>query len=101
MIEAEILRLTAACGPGRSVSPSDVAQAVLPGAEAAWQRELGAVRRVAVLLGQQGRIEILRKGKPVAPEGVKGVIRLRLRVDGPLLPDDPVASDGLSHESRS
>jgi hypothetical protein len=40
------------------------------------------VRRAAVRLAQEGRIDILRKGKPVDPLGVKGVIRLRVRPAG-------------------
>ena len=39
---------------------------------------MSAVRRVAVRLAQAGRIEILRKGKPVDGVDVRGVIRLRL-----------------------
>jgi hypothetical protein len=75
-IEAEILRQTEACGPEKSVSPEDVARAVAPD----WHAKLSAVRRAAVRLAQAGRIEILRKGKPVDPhEEVKGVIRLRIR----------------------
>lgn len=73
-VEATILRLTAACGPGRSVSPEDVARAV---DEAAWHGKLSAVRRAALRLAAEGRIEILRKGRKVAPEDVRGVIRLR------------------------
>jgi hypothetical protein len=35
------------------------------------------VRRAAVELARAGSIEILRKGKPVPPEAMRGVIRLR------------------------
>lgn len=73
-VEAAILRLTATCGPGRSVSPEEVARAV---DETAWHGKLSAVRRAAIRLAADGRIEILRKGKPVPPEDVRGVIRLR------------------------
>jgi Protein of unknown function (DUF3253) len=31
-----------------------------------------------VQLAKEGRIEILRKGKPVDPDAFKGVIRLRI-----------------------
>lgn len=72
-IATEILRLTAAAGPGASISPADVAQALAP----EWRPLLGAVRREAVKLMQAGRIEVLRKGKPVEPAAVRGVIRLR------------------------
>ena len=38
---------------------------------------MGPVRRAAAGLARDGRIEILRKGKPVPPEAMRGVIRLR------------------------
>ncbi len=76
-IEAAILRLVASCEPGRSVCPSEVAR----GLDTDWQRLAGATRRAAIRLAVAGRIEILRKGRPVPPEGVKGVIRLRARPD--------------------
>jgi hypothetical protein len=76
-IAKEILRQTAACGTGSSVSPNDVARAVAPGEEA-WRRLLGPVRAAAIRLARAGRIEVLRKGKPVDPQaGIRGVIRLR------------------------
>ncbi len=75
LIEAEILRLAAARGPAGSISPSDVAQSLAP----EWRPLLGPVRRVATRLAAEGRIDILRKGKPVPPESVRGVIRLRTR----------------------
>jgi hypothetical protein len=55
---------------------------------------MGPVRRVAIGLARQGRIEILRKGRPVPEAEVRGVIRLRLRsgASGPGA-GDPGASD--------
>lgn len=79
-IEATILRLVAARGPGRSICPSEAARALDPD----WRRLMTATRRAAIRLALAGRIEILRKGRPVAPEGVRGVIRLRA-------PPDPAA----------
>ena len=46
-----------------------------------WRRYLNAVRQQAKHLARKGRIEILRKGKPVDPNDFKGVYRLRLKVD--------------------
>ncbi len=77
-IEAMILSLTARSGPARSICPSEVARALDP----EWQRLMTAVRRAAVRLAEAGRIDILRKGKPVSPEEIKGVIRLRARPSG-------------------
>jgi hypothetical protein len=80
-IEAEILRQTGACGPDKSISPSDVARALDP----EWQKLSSAVRRAAIRLAEAGSIDILRKGKPVPPAGVKGVIRLRITALGTIL----------------
>lgn len=43
---------------------------------------MGPVRHRAVQLAREGRIEILRKGRAIAPEAVRGVIRLRVRPAG-------------------
>lgn len=75
-VAAEILRLTEARGPDRSICPSEVARALAPDA---WRPLLGAVRAEALRLAAAGRIDILRKGRPVSGEAVRGVIRLRTR----------------------
>jgi hypothetical protein len=88
----EIMRLVIARGAEKSICPSEVARALRPGLgagpDASWQSLLPQVRRVAVGLARAGRIEILRKGRPVAPPEdpatLKGVIRLRHRP-----PDNP------------
>lgn len=72
-IAAAILDQVAARGPERSICPSDVARAL----DKDWRPLLSSVRRVAIGLAQEGRVDILRKGRRVAPEAVKGVIRLR------------------------
>ncbi|WP_270938412.1 DUF3253 domain-containing protein [Falsiroseomonas oryzae] len=77
-IAAEILRLTAARGPDKSICPSEVARALAP-EEDAWRRLMGAVRAAAIRLARDGRIEVLRKGRPVDPAAeIRGVIRLRI-----------------------
>ena len=96
-IAAEILRQASACGPAASISPSDVAAAL----HVEWRSLLGRVRRVAIGLAREGRIDILRKGRPVPlqgavddagePASVKGVIRLRLRAE-------PAPQDASPHE---
>lgn len=75
-IETCILALTAARGPDKSICPSEVARALQPDA---WQALLTPVRQAAIRLVQAGRLDILRKGQPVPPEAVRGVIRLRAR----------------------
>lgn len=75
-IRTAILTLAAERGPDKSLCPSEVARAMVVD----WRPLLKTVRAQAVTLMQEGRIDILRKGKPVAgPDAVRGVIRLRIR----------------------
>lgn len=82
-IMQEILRLTEARGPQRSICPTEVARALETTPGEAWRARLGAVRRSAALLAGEGRIDILHKGKPIDPSSVRGVIRLRIRLPEP------------------
>ena len=74
-IEDELLRHVTKRGPGKSICPSEVARALA----ADWRPLLAQIRKVAATLAATGQIEILRKGKPVASDEIKGVVRLRLR----------------------
>lgn len=76
-LEAVILEMTAERGAEKSICPSEVARAF--GDE--WRGLMKPVRAAAVTLARAGRIEILRKGKPVADiEDFRGVIRLRVKL---------------------
>lgn len=79
-----ILEMVAALPPGKSLTPNQVAEEFAvrqwkpvtpPPGE--WRRYLNTARQQALFLARQGKIVILRKGKPVdANEPVKGLIRL-------------------------
>jgi hypothetical protein len=76
-IRDAILAQTTARGPEKSICPSEVARALAP---EAWQPLMPRIRREAAALAREGRIDILRKGKPVDPTAeIRGVIRLRVR----------------------
>jgi hypothetical protein len=78
-IAAEILRQVTARGADKSICPSEVARALAPD-EQAWRRLMGAVRAAALQLAAEGRIDVLRKGRPVDPTAEpRGVVRLRLK----------------------
>jgi hypothetical protein len=72
--------------PGGTVAPDAVARAIgtaraRPGdGPNAWRRYLPAVRQQALHLARRGRIEIVRKGKPVDLADFRGVVRYRLPV---------------------
>jgi hypothetical protein len=46
--------------------------------ETRWRRLMHPVRQAALALAREGRIQVLRKGRPIAPEQARGVIRLTL-----------------------
>ena len=78
-VRAEILRQTEARGVSGSICPSEVARAF----GEPWRPLLSLVRNAARVLADAGRIEILRKGKAIAPDAIKGVIRLRFLAPPP------------------
>ncbi len=80
-----ILGLLAERPPGKSVTPEEVARAFAaarakPGDPPdLWRRYLQTAQEQALHLARQGRLVILRKGKPADPSRrIKGVIRLAL-----------------------
>ena len=78
------LFLLEALADGRSKAPQELARAFHAGRVKptdppdAWRRYLTAVRQQAMSLARAGKIEFLRKGRPIPVDEIKGVIRLRL-----------------------
>lgn len=70
-----ILELVSLRGVGKTICPTEAAQAVSP---EHWRKLLVDVRAEAVRLAKAGEINIYRKGKPVDPDTFKGVYRLGL-----------------------
>lgn len=77
-IEAAMLGLLAERGPGRTIGPADVAQALGGNHPDGWGPLMQPVRKVAVRLMKEGRVVILRKGRPVDPDDFRGTYRLAL-----------------------
>jgi len=77
-LEAAILTLLAAQGPGKTISPQDAARAVGGDHPDGWGPLMQPLRRIAVRLMKEGRLVILRKGRPVDPDAFRGVYRLAL-----------------------
>jgi hypothetical protein len=76
--EQAILRLVTERGVEKSICPTEAARQLAPEGQA-WRRFLHPVRLAAQRLARAEKIEILRKGRPIAPEDMHGVIRLRLK----------------------
>jgi hypothetical protein len=78
-LEGAILALCADAGPGRTIGPTDAAQAYAAArgeGPLAWPAYLSQVRAAAIRLAEAGRIVIYRKGKPADPHDFRGVYRL-------------------------
>lgn len=73
-----MLALLGERGEGRTIGPSDVAQAIGGNQPEGWGPLMQPVRKVAVRLMKEGRIVILRKGKPVDPDDFRGTYRIAL-----------------------
>jgi hypothetical protein len=80
-LERTIFALCNAAGAGRTICPTDAAQAYATtrGEDSlGWRSHLSQVRGAAVRLADAGRIVIYRKGKPADPHDFRGVYRLGL-----------------------
>jgi len=75
-LEATLLRMIAERGPGKTLNPTEAARALGGDHPDGWGPLMQPIRRVAVALAEQGRVVILRKGKPADPRDFKGVYRL-------------------------
>lgn len=93
-IETAIFEKLGKRDAGKSICPSEVAKDLQP---EQWQRMMPKVRATALGLMRQGQLTITKKGKPVDPNGFKGVIRLRLptpdETAAALAARPPVAAD--------
>ena len=94
-IEDAILTLLAETPPGKSIDPANVAKQLQP---ERWQRILGQVRSTAIGMARAGQIVILRHNKPADPDSFKGVYRLRLPMEGDVIPSG--ASDYEGEEDQ-
>jgi len=78
-LEGAILALCDSAGAGRTICPTDAAQAYAAArgeGPLGWRSHLSQVRRAAIRLADAGRLVIYRKGKPVDPHDFRGVYRL-------------------------
>ncbi|MBB2964195.1 DUF3253 domain-containing protein [Methylobacterium sp. R2-1] len=78
-IEETMLRLVSERGADKTCCPSEIARALGGPHPDGWSPLMQPVRRVAVRLTKEGRVQILRKGKPVDdPDDFRGIYRLSL-----------------------
>ena len=78
-LEAEILRLLADRGSGKTICPSEAARAAAGSDEReAWEPLMKPAREAAERLVAEGKIVVTQGGRVVDGRTVKGPIRLRL-----------------------
>ncbi|MBT6036217.1 MAG: DUF3253 domain-containing protein [Kordiimonadaceae bacterium] len=76
-----------AVAAGGAVSPNDIAikiakdRAKDSDPDDVWRKYLLSVKQQAKSLARAGRISILRRGKPIDPNKMKGLIKLSLPVE--------------------
>jgi len=79
--------IMAAIEDGKHVSPRDIAitiahdRAKPNNPDDVWRKYMLAVKQQAKHLARQGRISILRRGKPIDPNKMKGLVKLSLPVE--------------------
>ena len=79
-LQAEILRLLAERGAGKTICPSEAARSVAGSDErSAWEPLMEPARAAARRLVSAGAIVITQGGHPVDASTAKGPIRLRLK----------------------
>ncbi len=76
-IEAKMIELVTARA-GRNIDPTEIARALGGDKPEGWGPLMQPVRQAAIRLMKDGRLTILRKGRPVDPDDFKGIYRLTL-----------------------
>ncbi|WP_237154230.1 DUF3253 domain-containing protein [Oryzibacter oryziterrae] len=72
--------------PARGLKPDAVARAIGGKDEKVWRRLMKPVKDEAVRLAKDGKVVLLRKGKPIDPDRIKGLYSIRLLKDGEAMP---------------
>jgi Protein of unknown function (DUF3253) len=73
-----LMRLARERGQEKTFCPSEAARELGGSHPDEWGLLMMPVRKAAILLADEGRIVIYRKGRPVDPHDFKGVYRLGL-----------------------
>ncbi|MET7756085.1 DUF3253 domain-containing protein [Streptomyces sp. NPDC005389] len=76
-LEQTILNLLRRRASGASICPSDAARAAYQGDDDGWRDLMEPARLAARHLVDEGEVEITQRGRPVAPDEIRGPIRIR------------------------
>jgi hypothetical protein len=78
VIESTLLELAAQRGADRTLDPSEVARAIGGSHPDGWGPLMQPIRQAAIRLMKEGKLVIVRKGRPVDPDDFKGIYRIKL-----------------------
>jgi hypothetical protein len=73
-----ILRLAAERGADKTICPSEAARELAGKDPENWSPLMPRIRRSAIGLMKEGRIEIRRKGRAVDPDDFRGIYRIAI-----------------------
>jgi hypothetical protein len=98
-----LLLMAAEAIDGKPIAPDAVARAIAGRNEKVWRRLMKPVKDEAIRLAKEEKVILLRKGKPIDPDRVRGLYRIRLRGEGEPMPvyaappadDDDLFDDDL------
>lgn len=77
-LAAALLAAVEAAGPGVGVAPEAVARALGGPHPEGWGPLMQPLRRAALRLARENRLVLLRKGRPVEPDALRGLYRVAL-----------------------
>lgn len=63
---------------GKSVDPSAIARHIAGSDEKKWRELMKPIRAEAAKLSRSGKVVLLRKGKPIEPESLRGIYKIKL-----------------------
>ncbi|OIR02070.1 hypothetical protein GALL_159290 [mine drainage metagenome] len=61
----------------------------------AWRRYMNAIKQQATFMARSGALMFVRKGEPIHPDDVKGVVKLRLPLPGEAMPAPKPRDDDM------
>lgn len=78
-IRERLMLMAAEASPSKGLAPDAVARAIAGKDEKIWRRLMAPIKAEAIRLAEDGKVVVLRKGKPTDPHRIRGLYRIRLR----------------------